>query len=270
MIKSLFKLVCLMVLAVMLAACQTASSSKTTTLGPNRGGSASNTQFDHKKAAQKRLAGAKEYFKRGNLKKAKRHLDRALELDARAANIHFALAYYYALVKEFSKAEKFYKKALRIESGNPDFQTGYATFLCHRGKYKKADKYFKKAIKQPIYPEIASAFVNAGICAKRAGHIQISAAYFRKALNRNAKLPVALIEMAESEFGKKRYQRAFSYILRYEAVARSTANSLWLGLRVSHYLKDKDALASYALKLEQLFPDSDETADFLDNRAQWM
>ncbi len=270
MINIVSKLVCIIVLSASLAACQTESSSKTTSVGPNRGSSISQSGFDRQKAAQTRLSAGLQYLKNGNLKNAKRHLDKALELGANSGNVHFGVAYYYEQVKEYKKAEKSYKKALRIDPKNPDFLNGYASFLCHKGQYKKAEKFFNKAVAQPIYPEIASAFVNAGVCAKRAGHNDKAAAYFRKALNRNSKLPIALIEMAESEYSKKRYRRAFSYIRRYEAVSRPTAKSLWLGLRVSHYLKDMDALASYALKLEQLFPDSDETADFLDNRDQWM
>ncbi|MDQ7048149.1 MAG: type IV pilus biogenesis/stability protein PilW [Enterobacterales bacterium] len=270
MTKSTLKFVCLAVFVAMLAACQTESRSKTSTMGPNRGSSVSNSGFDRQKAAQTRLSAGLQYLKMGNLKNAKRHLDKALELGESSGNVHFGIAYYYEQVKEYSKAEKSYKKALRMDPKNPDFLNGYASFLCYKGQYKKAEKYFNKAVDQPIYAEIASAYVNAGVCAKRAGHNDKAAAYFRKALNRNAKLPVALIEMAQSEFSKNRYRRAFSYIRRYEAVARPTAKSLWLGLRVSHFLKDMDALASYALKLEQLFPDSDETAEFLDHRSQWM
>ncbi len=270
MIKTLIRFVYVVLLSALMTACQTDSSSKTTTMGPNRGSSVSHSGFDRQKAAQTRLSAGLQYLKMGNLKNAKRHLDKALELGANSGNVHFGIAYYYEQVKENGKAEKSYKKALRMDPKNPDFLNGYASFLCHKGQYKKAEKYFNKAVAQPIYAEIASAYVNAGVCAKRAGHNDKAAAYFRKALNRNAKLPIALIEMAQSEFSKNRYRRAFSYIRRYEAVARPTAKSLWLGLRVSHFLKDMDALASYALKLEQLFPDSDETAEFLDNRSQWM
>jgi len=111
--------------------------------------------------------------------------------------------------------------------------------------------------------------MNAGICSKRAGNKNKAASYFRKALNRNSKLPIALIEMAEVEFEKDRYERASKYIKRFEAVSRPSANSLWLGLRVAHFRKDKDGVSSYSIKLERLFPDSDETANYLDNIDQW-
>ncbi len=267
--KNLIKIGFIVVYLGILTACQTTIETSTKSIGAH-GSPIRSSDFDKEKAAQVRLSAGLQYLQAGSLRNAKRHLDKALELGADSGNVHFGIAYYYEKVKEFDRAEKSYKKALRIESKNPDFLNGYGSFLCGRGQFKKADKYFNKAIERPIYADIASAFMNAGVCAKQDGDGDKAARYFRKALNRNNKLPVALIEMAEAEFDKQRYRRAFSYIKRYEEVSRPTANSLWLSLRVAHFQKDKDALASYKIKLEQLFPDSDETAEYLDSRDQWM
>ncbi len=264
-----FKLALFVFTLVFVTACQTTSDSSTKSIG-SQGSPVKSGDYDKEKAAQVRLSAGLQYLQVGSLQNAKRHLDKALALGASSGNVHFGIAYYYEKVKEFKKAERSYKKALRIESKNPDFLNGYGSFLCGQRQFKKANKYFNKAIDQPIYPDIESAFMNAGVCAKQDGNHEKAASYFRKALNRNNKLPTALIEIAEEEFYKKRYKRAFSYIKRFEEVSRPSAGSLWLALRVAHYQKDKDALASYAIKLEQMFPDSDETAEFLDNRDQWM
>ncbi len=269
MSKQLVKSSIALCFIAILSACQTSTNSKTQAIG-SKGSSVEKSEFDQNKAAQVRLSAGLQYLRSGNLLNAKRHLDKALELGADSGNVHFGIAYYFEQVKEFGKAEKSYKKALKIEPKNPDFLNGYGSFLCKKKLFKSADKYFNKAIDQPIYPDITSAFMNAGVCAKRAGNKDKAASYFRKALNRNNKLPVALIEMAEAEFDKERYQRAYSYIRRFEAVSTPSAKSLWLALRVAHYREDKDAISSYAIKLERLFPDSDETADFLDNKKQWM
>ena len=263
------KVITLIGLFTLLTACQTSTNSRTTAIG-SEGSPVSREEFDRHKAAQTRLSAGLQYLQNGSLQNAKRHLDKALELGAESANVHFGLAYYYEKVKEFKKAEKSYKKALRIEPKNPDFLNGYGSFLCTKKEYSEADKYFNKAIEQPAYADIESAFMNAGVCAKREGDLSKAGGYFRKALNRNAKLPVALIEMANIEFEKKRYERAVKYIKRFEAISRPSAYSLWLALRVSHFVNDKDARASYAIKLEQLYPDSDETANYLDNKSQWM
>ncbi len=252
----------------MLAACQTSNHTKTSSIGA-QGSRESRSDFDRHKAAETRLAAGLTYLRQGNLQFAKRHLDRAMELGVDSGNVHFGIAYYFEQVKEFKKAEKSYKRALKIEPKNPDFLNGYASFLCNKGQYKKADKYYNSAVNQPTYPDIASAYANAGVCAKRSGNVQRAAAYFRKALNRDDKLPIALVEMAEVEFSKERYTRADSYLKRFEEVSKPSANSLWLALRIAYFLKNQDARASYAIKLEQIFPDSDETALYLDSQSQW-
>jgi type IV pilus assembly protein PilF len=268
MIKTVYKLSSLMTVILMLNACQTTSDVRSSSVSLSKG--TINGDFDRNKAAQIRLSAGLQYLKTGHLLNAKRHLDKALELGANSGNVHFGIAYYFEKVKEFDKAENSYQKALGFEKNNPDFLNGYASFLCVQGDFTKAQKYFTKAIEQPIYADIASAYMNAGVCAKRSNLKQIAASYFRKALNRNNKLPTALIEMAEVEFDKLRYERAHSYIQRYEEVSRPSSSSLWLALRIASLRKNKNDLATYAIKLEQMFPDSEETAEFLDNKNQWM
>jgi len=269
MSKNILKISLLVAVVINLSACETTSKTSVNSIGSS-GSPATTSDYDKAKAAQIRLSAGLQYLNKGSYENAKRHLDRALELGANSANVHFGIAYYYEKVKEPKKAKASYKRALKIEPKNPDFLNGYGSFLCSEGDYKDAEKYFSKAIATPIYPDVTSALMNAGVCAKRAGKKSQSTAYFRKALNRNDKLPTALIEMADVEFKQKRYRRAQSYIKRYEQVSRPTSKSLWLALRVAHFQKNKDDLASYAMKLEQLFPDSDETATYLDNQQQWM
>ncbi len=264
----LLKLGFISFMLIALVGCQTTSESRSNVIGA-QGSSNSRSDFNRDKAAQIRLSAGLQYLKQGNLQNAKRHLDKALELGDDSGNVHFGLAYYFEHVKEFKRAEKYYKRALRLEKKNPDFLNGYASFLCNRKKYEEAEKYFTKAISQPIYPDIASAYMNAGVCAKKSKNLVKASSYFRKALNRNKKLATALIEMAQLEYDKKRYKRALSYVQRFEAVSRPSSNSLWIALRVAHYLKLRDDKASYIIKLEQMFPDSDETAAYLDGQEQW-
>jgi len=265
----IFNVTALLIGSIVLSACQTTSDTRTRAIGA-QGSTAPKGEFDRNKAAQTRLSAGLTYLRQGNLQFAKRHLDRALELGANVGSVHFGIAYYYEQIQESDKAEKSYKKALKLEPKNPDFLNGYGSFLCNKNEFKQADIYFNRAISNPIYANIESAYLNAGICAKLAGNRDKATNYFRKALNRNGKLPVALLEMADVEFEKKRYQRAHNYIKRFEDVSKPTSKSLWLALRVAHFRKDKNDLSSYALKLEQLFPDSDETAEFLDNKSRWM
>ena len=116
---------------------------------------------------------------------------------------------------------------------------------------------------------MAQAYFNLGVCKLKQEKKKDAGALLRKALNINPKFPAALLEMAELEFTEKRYRRTSSYLNRFREVARANPRSLWLGLRASYFLGDKDAVSSYALKLEQLFPESEQTARYLENQSSW-
>jgi type IV pilus assembly protein PilF len=253
-----------------LLACQSSSNTQTYS-SSSRTNKNYTSSFKRDKAAQVRLSAGLQYLRVGNLKNAKRHLDKALEFGKDIGGIHFALAYYYEKIKEFEKAEISYKKSLLLEPKNPDFLNGYASYLCEKKRYDKANEYYKQAISMPIYPEIASAYLNAGICSKREGKLEKAHKYFRKALNQNPKLGRALLEMAKLKFERKEYIYSFKYLKRLESLMpRPNPETLWLGLRLAYYEKDKNAQASYANKLEQLFPDSNETEVYLKSKKQWL
>ncbi|MFT6734890.1 MAG: type IV pilus assembly protein PilF [Polaribacter sp.] len=264
------KIFSILIIFSLLSACQT--SSTTLTRSSNAGSSSSvSGDFSREKAAKIRLGAGLQYLQAGSLKNAKRHLDKALEFGADSGAVHFALAYYFEQVKEYKKAKKSYKKSLKIEPKNPDFLNGYASYLCGQKDFVKADEYYKKAINVPVYPEIASAYLNAGVCAMRSEQFEVASEYFRKALNRNSQLSQALLEMAKLQYMSKDYERSATYLERFESlVSNPRSDALWLGLKIAYFQKDKDAKASYANKLEQLFPDSNETAEYLDNKTTWM
>ena len=80
----------------------------------------------------------------------------------------------------------------------------------------------------------------------------------------------SLVHVAQIEFGKDRYERTRHYLDRYQAVAPHTPRSLWLAVQNAVKMGDLDAVASYGLKLEQMFPDSQQTENYLDNKRQWL
>ena len=256
------------ILMLFLSACETTRQTKQANIGATSTKSVEG-KFDKKKAAEKRVGFGLTYINNQNYKRAKHHLDKALEYNSSSGNVHYALGIYFQRVKEYKDSERHFKKAISIDGERPEYLNAYGAFLCEKGIYKQANKYFDKAIAIPTYTDVASAFYNVGFCALKQNQINKASEYFRKSLNRDRRRPDALIEMAKIEFGKARYKRALSYLRRFEQ-SRTTSESAWLGLKTAHFLRDKDAIAKYGLILEQRFPDSDETAQYLDNKQQWM
>ena len=82
--------------------------------------------------------------------------------------------------------------------------------------------------------------------------------YFREALEKNPRIPLALLQMASITYDSGRHLPARGYIQRFAEIARHNPRSLWLGILIERELGDRDAEASYALSLEKNFPDSKE------------
>lgn len=220
-------------------------------------------------AAEARLQAASGYLDAGQLERAKFHLDKALAHDPDSAGVQSTLGYYYSLVGEDERAEQHFEKALRINGKNPGVLDLYGVYLCRQGKYKKAEELFERAIDIPSNPKMASVLENAGLCALRSKADSKATEYFRRALQHNPKQPNALLEMANHELQQQRFERAKGYWDRFKEVGRDSSRSLWIGIQLAHALRDKDTVASLGLKLERLFPDSDEANLYLDNKQKW-
>jgi type IV pilus assembly protein PilF len=173
------------------------------------------------------------------------------------------------MAKNYDLADKAFRQAIRLDDENAEYKNGYGQFLCVIKKYDQAEKYFQLAINDRTYSNTAGALVNAGNCKAQQDKLDEAVDYYRRALNINPKLPSALLEMAQFEFNKGRYQRTLQYLERFRDVAPMNPRSLWLGLRAAHKVGDKDAVSSYALKLQNLYPDSAETIEYLNTREQW-
>lgn len=221
------------------------------------------------KAAEARLQAATGYMEAGELDRAKFHLEKALAHQPNHAGVQSALGYYYSLVGEYARAEPHFEKALKLGRDDPSVLDLYGVYLCRQGKYAKAADMFDRAIAIPSNPKMASVLENAGLCALRSSGSEKAEAYFRRALQHNPKQPNALLEMAAREVEQQRFDRAKGYWDRFKEVGRDTPRSLWVGIQLAHALRDKDTVASLGLKLERLFPDSDEADLYADKKQQW-
>ncbi|WP_444995005.1 type IV pilus biogenesis/stability protein PilW [Aliikangiella sp. IMCC44359] len=265
----MIKKIAIVLIGCLLVACETTRQTQTGNVGRSTK-PAVDGGFDKKAAAEKRVGYGLTYLKSQNYPRAKFHFDKAYSYNPDSGNVHYALGIYFQRIKELEKSEEHFKEALSIDRNRPEYLNGYGAFLCEKGDYNTAEKYFQKAIKIPTYTDVASAFFNIGFCALKQNKIDKADDYFRKALNRDRRRPDALMEMAKIEFGKKRYKRVLNYIQRFEQNASTTSESAWLALKAAHYLRDKDTIAKYGLILERRFPDSDETAEYLDDKKRWM
>jgi len=230
----------------------------------------SDSTYDKVKAASNRLDMGMRYLNQGDYEKAKFNLEKALEQNPESEDVQRGFAWFYEQVNEIDLAIKHYQQALKLNNKNPALLNQYGVFLCRHDQLDKSLEMFEASVKIVTNNDVSTTYENAGTCNLMAGKNAEAEGFFRKALNHNRELRDSLLGMARVEFDKGRYVRARSYISRYEKVAKHNPRSLWLGIRTESNLGNMDAVASYAIKLEQLFPDSEETAVYLDTKDQWL
>jgi len=256
-------------LLILLSACSTKSTSFTTPYS-SKDANNSDSSYDRQKAASTRLSLGLRYLAQRDYEKAKFNLDKALEHYPESEDVLRGLAWYYEQVNEVELAEKYYKKALQSNDKNPALLNQYGVFLCRQGKLPESLDLFNASAKILTNNDVSGTYENAATCNLMAGRNELAEDLYRKALNHNPEQKDSLLGMAHIEFSKQRYSRSRAYLTRYEKIAKHNARSLWLSIRTESHLNNMDAVASYALKLEQLFPDSQETENYLDTKNQWL
>ena len=256
-------------LLVILSACTTTSSSFTTPYSTSDSSNAG-ADYDRQKAASTRLSLGLRYLSQGDYEKAKFNLDKAMEHYPESENVIRGLAWYYEQVTELKLARQYYARAMKINSKNPALLNQYGVFLCRHNELEKSLEMFSASAKILSNNDVSGTYENAATCNLQAGNHEQAEMFYRKALNHNPEQRDSLLGMATIEYDKGRYTRTRSYISRFEKIAKHNPRSLWLTIRTESNLGNMDNVASYALKLEQLYPDSQETENYLDTRNQWL
>jgi len=205
------------------------------------------------------------YMQQGRMDVAKESLDKALELapDDTQANNMMALLQWR--LRNYDAADIHFRRATSAAARgvNPNAQHNYGAFLCERGRLDEALAWFERAVANPQYatPELAN--FNAGLCALKKPDRAAAERYFRAALVREPRYAPALLAMARLSLEAGNALSARGFLARYDKVGAETAESLWLGVRVEHALRNRNAEANYAVRLRGRFPDAPETQEYL-------
>lgn len=205
------------------------------------------------------------YLRTGEYEKALEKLEKARQADDEYPPIYNALGVLYQQLGNKVKAEKFFLQALKLNGSDPSTLNNYGQFLCRESRFDEAEAAFLKAANNPLYATPEIAYSNAGSCAMNQGKLDIAETYFRDALQKNPRVAIALLQMAEISYDTNNYLSARGYMQRYLEISAHTAKSLWLGIQIENELGDKNTLSSYKLLLKNKFPDSKEAGMLRDS-----
>ncbi|MFW5970430.1 MAG: type IV pilus biogenesis/stability protein PilW [Halofilum sp. (in: g-proteobacteria)] len=223
-------------------------------------------QSSPKKASKVNAQLGAKYLQSDQLDRANDKLKKALEQDSENVDAHTAFALLNVKLDKPDEARRHFEKALDLDPESPQIHNNYGTFLCGEGEYDEGIEQFLKAAENRLYDTPAYAYANAGRCAREAGRDDEAREYLRKALERNPRLPSALLASAELALDEDRPEQAAEYFSGYNEVAESGPDTLWLGVRIERALGDEEGAKEYGLKLLREHRDSEEAQKFLDSR----
>jgi type IV pilus assembly protein PilF len=242
-------------LAVLLAAC---SGGATRNDEPN---SSLSPVSDSRHRAKIRTELAASYFVEGSYAIALDELSTAIKADSSYAAAYSVRGLVRMRLGENPAAEEDFRKALELGPNDPEINNNYGWFLCQTGKEKDSFAYFTQAVKNPRYQTPEKSWVNAGLCAMRLRDFKLAEDYFHRAHRPGKAGHVALYPLALLDFERGAYTQARGWLADFHRVQDSTAESIWLALRVERRLGDRSAEASYSAQLRRRFPDSKEARE---------
>jgi type IV pilus assembly protein PilF len=199
------------------------------------------------------------YFQRAQLGVALEELKQALEADSNYAPAYGVRGLVNMALHEDKDAEADFQKSLRLDDTDSDTHNNYGWFLCQRGREKESIPQFMAALKNPLYNTPGVAYLNAGLCSRKAGNNKEAEEFLQKALLVQPGMPQALYALAEISFGNSDYFSAKKYFAELSQKSESlTAEQLLLGVRIYRKAGDRGLEASYSTQLRNRFPDSRE------------
>jgi type IV pilus assembly protein PilF len=201
---------------------------------------------------------ALEYMKLDKLATAREFAERALSQDPGNSTVEVAAGLVYERLGEVAKAQHALAAAAHIGKNDPNIQNIYAGFLCRTHKAAEGEKLFLKIVHDPLYQTPEVAYVNMGVCVRDAGNNISAERYFRQALTIRPKMPEAMLQLGELLLERGDTTEARQTVQLYLAVNEATPDILWLGLRTERKAGDDITAASYAQRLKQEFPTSEQ------------
>ena len=200
------------------------------------------------------------YFERTQMGIALSEIELALGAERNYAPAYSVRGLIHMALHEDKAADEDFQQSLRLDNTESETHNNYGWFLCQRGKAQQSIAHFMEAVKNPLYITPERAYLNAGLCSRKAGNNKDAEEFLQRALSLQPDLMQALSAMAEVKFATGDALNAKKYFARYaQKTDNLTASELWLAVRIERSLRDRNEEASYALELSRRYPDAHET-----------
>lgn len=214
-----------------------------------------------RRRARIRLELAAAYFGRGQLSTALDEVKQSISFDGNYSEAYEMRGLIYDALNEPRFAEESFRRALQINSRNGSAAHNLAWFLCRRQEYSRAEEFFQRAADFPGTISLSKTLMARGVCQMQAGALAPAEKYLQRAHELDPSNPAVSFNLALVLYRSQDYERARFYIRRVNNInERATAESLWLGVRIEHKLRNIPARDELAVQLRNRFGASREVS----------
>ncbi len=257
----------LAIVMLLSGACTVTEMDVSKTIGSSSASERSASRHDNKRDRQKEAAQTYVqlglgYLRQGNRQRARLNLLKAVEKDKRSGDAQNALALLFQLEDEVALAEEHFKNAIRFEPEQTRFRYNYSRFLLRQKRYEAAFDEFTIASQAINYERRAQVFYSLGLIALQLGKTDEAKEAWEKSIKLNPQLSGPFMELAEVYFKLGDYPKSKRYLEHFDQSRKPSPRALWLAVRLEHEFGNKDAEASKALALRNMFPYSEETIEY--------
>lgn len=210
---------------------------------------------------QAQLDLARGYLEKRDYGRARPPLMRALRVDPRSVEAHVLMAVLNESENDSELAEQHYRAALRIEPANSQALNNYGSFLYGKQRYTEAAEHLRRLVRDTDYRARSQAYENLGLAELRLGNGEPAKEAFTRAVFLNASQARSALELADMAYADGDFAASQAHYDDFRRVARQTPRSLCLGMKLGQTAGDTDQLASYAMALQNLYPNSREAKE---------
>jgi type IV pilus assembly protein PilF len=214
---------------------------------------------DAEKRARVRLELAGLYLGRGQADTALGEVDRAIAAKPDMPEAYNLRGLIYASQGDLRLAEQSFQRALQLAPNSGDVMHNYGWFLCQQQRWPDAEAQFTAALSTPQYRDTVRTLLAQGVCQARAGRWAEAERTLSRSYELDPSNPVTAYNLSEVLMRRGELERARFYVARINSQPElSSAQSLWLAVRIERRLGNLQGVQDFGRKLQERYPESNE------------
>ena len=248
------------VVAAVLVGCTTTTTTTTSSTSvPQTSvvGTGAQTVADANRRAQIRLELAANYYQAGRLDVAMEEVGQALTAKPDYADAYGLLGLILMQNQDWGQADVAMRKAIDLNPRDGNQIHNYGWMLCQQKNFDSAQQWLDKALAAPGYREQAKTLLAKGMCYQQAGQLDRAQESMFRAYEMDMGNTAAGYNLANVLWLQGDLKKAQFYIRRLNNNSNQTsAESLWLGIKIDRALHDDIGVRQQANQLRDRFPQS--------------